>query len=107
VPTITYRHPDGRHDTVDVVPGTSVMRAAVVNGVDGIVGECGGQLICATCHVYVDGAHLDRLPELGDEEDEMLDETEAPRDEERSRLGCQLKMGRGLDEIVVDVPKAQ
>ena len=107
MPTITYHHVDGSVDEIDVVAGTSVMRGAVSQGVAGIVGECGGQAICATCHVYVRPEYLSALPPLSDDEEEMLEETAAPRDPERSRLGCQLKTGPRLESIVVDVPEDQ
>jgi 2Fe-2S ferredoxin len=103
---ITFNHADGAVDALDVEPGTSLMRAAVTNGVAGIVGECGGQAMCATCHVYVREEYLDALPEIGDDEDEMLDCTVAERTD-RSRLGCQVKVGDGLEEIEVDVPASQ
>jgi 2Fe-2S ferredoxin len=107
MPSITYCHPDGTEDTIEVVPGTTVMRGAVTNGIGGIVGECGGQAMCATCHVYVRDEYLSELPPMSDDEEEMLDETASPRDEDRSRLGCQLKMGSRMDTIVVDVPESQ
>lgn len=107
MPEITYHHENGSTDVIDAVAGTSVMRAAVTNGVDGIVGECGGQAICATCHVYVRPEFLGSLPPMNDEEDEMLDVTSSPRDDVRSRLSCQLKMGPSLDTIVVDIPPTQ
>jgi 3-phenylpropionate/trans-cinnamate dioxygenase ferredoxin reductase subunit len=34
--------------------GWSLMQAATANGVEGILGECGGSCACATCHCYVD-----------------------------------------------------
>ncbi len=37
MPSITYVHPDGAREVLDVPVGTSVMRAAILNGVDGIV----------------------------------------------------------------------
>lgn len=107
MPTVTYHHADGATDVLSPPTGSSVMRAAVQAGVRGIVGECGGQAMCATCHVYVRPEWLDRLPEIGDEEDEMLECTATPRDPERSRLGCQLVLGADLDEIEVDVPDSQ
>lgn len=103
---IFYHQPDGSTDAVDVNPGTSVMRAALSNGVAGIVGECGGQAMCATCHVHVHSAYLDQLPEMSEDEDEMLDVAATPRTE-RTRLGCQLKLGPGMPEIAVDVPESQ
>ena len=103
--TITYHQQDGETRTVEVADGTSVMRAALENDIPGIVGECGGQAMCATCHVYVrDGAGLHPIT---DEEEEMLECTVAPRDPARSRLGCQLKAGVDFTTLAVDLPITQ
>jgi 2Fe-2S ferredoxin len=104
---VSFHQPDGRQQDVEVAEGITVMRAGVGAGVPGIVGECGGQAMCATCHVYVHDEFLDRLPEMSDDEDEMLDEAAAPRDPERSRLGCQLHLEGELVTLEVDVPDAQ
>jgi ferredoxin, 2Fe-2S len=106
MPTIRYLQPDGRTAAVECPPGISVMKAAVVNNVPGIVAECGGSLMCATCHVYVDPADAGRLEPLGEEEDDMLDCTAAPR-LETSRLSCQLTVTAELDGLTVRVPPAQ
>jgi 2Fe-2S ferredoxin len=106
MPAITFTQPSGATDTVDVEVGTSLMRAAVTNGVEGIVGECGGQAMCATCHVYVRPEFADALPAIGDDEEEMLDCTTAERTE-LSRLGCQIRASAETDGIVVDVPADQ
>ena len=107
MPKVTFHHASADADVLDVDAGTSLMRAAVHHGVRGIVGECGGQAMCATCHVYVREPYLDALPEISEDEDEMLDCTVAPRDDLRSRLGCQLVVGGVRDEIQVDVPSNQ
>lgn len=104
MPKITYHHAGGGSDTVEVPEGTSVMRGALINGVDGIIGECGGQEMCATCHVYVRG-NVD-LPGASDYEDEMLDCTADER-LDNSRLGCQIVAGRDFSEIEVDLPVNQ
>lgn len=101
--SITYMHSDGTSETVEVTEGTTVMRAALANDVDGIVGECGGQAMCATCHVYVQG---DSLPPIGEEEEEMLECTASPRRPE-SRLGCQLKAGIDFEALTVALPEQQ
>lgn len=103
---IHFHHPRGSVDVLEVEPGTSIMRAAVTNGVDGIIGECGGQAMCATCHVYVREEYLEALPKIGSDEDEMLDCTAEDRTN-RSRLGCQVKLTADMDEIQVDLPESQ
>lgn len=107
MPQISFFRSDGSATVIDVEPGTSIMRAAITNDVAGIVGECGGQAMCATCHVYVRDEFLDRLPEMSDDEDEMLDVTACERDAVHSRLGCQVKLGGALDRIIVDLPDRQ
>ena len=106
MPTITYHQSDGAARTLTVEEGTSVMRAAVTAGVPGIVGECGGQAMCATCHVYVRHGHDAALPPIGEDEDEMLDCTVTARTD-RSRLGCQVTLGAELENLEVDVPAEQ
>ncbi|MBY4214128.1 (2Fe-2S)-binding protein [Rhodococcus fascians] len=111
MPKVIFHHANSTTDIVDVDAGSNVMRAAVQNGVPGIVGECGGQAMCATCHVYVREPYLDALADIGEDEEEMLDCVAAPRDELRSRLGCQITFDSvaagGLEEIEVDVPEQQ
>ena len=104
--TITFIQPSGQAAVVSAKPGTSLMRAAVTNGVEGIVGECGGQAMCATCHVYVRPEFAAALPDITEDEEEMLDCTTADRTD-RSRLGCQIRAGAELDGIIVDVPAGQ
>ena len=103
--SVRYVQPDGSENELDVEPPMSVMRAAVTNGVPGIVGECGGQAMCATCHVYVEPEFADALPPMSDDEDEMLDSAASPRTES-SRLSCQLK-DLAIDRLVVDIPPRQ
>ena len=49
---VTWKLPDGSKITADVSNGTNMMEAAVANNVPNVIGECGGSLACATCHVY-------------------------------------------------------
>ncbi|GAB2982533.1 2Fe-2S iron-sulfur cluster-binding protein [Amycolatopsis acidiphila] len=107
MPKVTYHRSAGDPDVLDVPAGTNLMRAAVTGGVRGTVGECGGQAMCATCYVYVREPYLGRLPEIGEDEEELLECTAAPRDDRRSRLGCRLTLGDGLEEIEVDLPASQ
>ena len=77
MPEISFRNVDGSVTPVEVSAGTSIMQAAISNGVDGIVAECGGNALCATCHVYVDPPMSDVLPSVSEDEDEMLESARA------------------------------
>jgi len=101
---ITYIGADGTTTVLDVAAGDSVMRGAVLNGVDGIVAQCGGGASCGTCHVYADAATAE-LPEMHPVEDELLYGTACPR-RDSSRLSCQLPVDQ-LDGLVVHLPERQ
>ena len=103
---ITFIHPDGRSERVDTGEAESVMLAAISHGVEGILAECGGNAMCATCHVYVEDGWLDRLPAMGDAEDALLDGAAADR-APNSRLSCQLKLSPALDGLVLRLPDRQ
>lgn len=105
MPKITYRTHGGQTYEVEVPAGTSVMEAAVRNGVPGIDGDCGGAAACATCHVYVPDEWLSRLEPQSDMEANMLEFAEGVR--ANSRLGCQIKLGARLDGLAVELPESQ
>ncbi|KRR20649.1 ferredoxin [Bradyrhizobium lablabi] len=106
MPSITFVHPDGRAQRVEASNGESAMQAATRQDVSGILAECGGNAMCATCHVYVDENWLARLPAIGDDEDALLDGAAAER-QANSRLSCQIKLGAELDGLVLRLPERQ
>ncbi|MDY0812973.1 2Fe-2S iron-sulfur cluster-binding protein [Kitasatospora purpeofusca] len=106
MPKITYVAVDAAERTIDVPAGTSVMRGAVFNDIDGIVAQCGGNLQCATCHVYVDESTLDKPEPIRPDENDMLDFTACPR-RPNSRLSCQLTVTEALDGLIVHLPERQ
>lgn len=101
---VFYTQPDGTVVAVEGSAGDSVMATAVRNGVTGVVGQCGGSLSCATCHVYLDERNAGEFAPVSDDEDEMLDCTASDR-EDSSRLSCQLVLGDG--DVHVTVPPEQ
>lgn len=103
--SVQYTDDDGTQRTIEATPGDSVMETAVRNGVPGIVGECGGSLSCATCHVFVDEADLDGLAPMSEMEDEMLWGAAVDR-QDNSRLSCQLKLVDG-QVLHVTTPETQ
>ncbi len=108
MPTVNYIDPAGIQHEVEVPLGQSLMEGAVRDGIVGMLGECGGNLSCVTCHVYIDDAWFDRVgPALeGSLEEELLDNVSAER-LPSSRLSCQIHIGAELDGVVVRVPPRQ
>jgi 2Fe-2S ferredoxin len=105
VAKVKYQHGDGTSEVHDVQPGTSLMRAAVFNSVAGIIGECGGQMMCATCHVYL-LSDSDGFEPISADESDILELAAAPVDD-RSRLSCQLTVTEEVDAVEVLIPDAQ
>ena len=103
---ITYVEACGTATTLNVPDGWSLMQAATANGIDGILGECGGSCACATCHGYVDATRLVELPPPSRSEAAMLSSVAAER-RPNSRLCCQIKSGPTLDGLVVTMPAMQ
>lgn len=88
----------GKEHELDAIEGWRVMEIIRDHGLP-IKAECGGACACATCHVYVDEEWQDKLVEMGDEEEEMLDD--AFDVEDNSRLSCQLIMSEELNGLKV------
>lgn len=100
---VTWTLRDSSTKTANVASGTNMMEAAVANHITGVVGECGGNLSCATCHVVVEADWAAKTGEVGDFEDAMLDATEAERTN-TSRLSCQIIADESLDGLKLIVP---
>jgi 2Fe-2S ferredoxin len=103
---ITYIEASGQSATVDLAEGWSLMQGATANGIDGILGECGGSCACATCHCYVDEAWLDKLTPASEGELAMLENVASPR-RPNSRLACQIKATAALEGLLVRLPETQ
>lgn len=106
MPHVIYEPLDGPPIEIEAALGATARDVALAHGVDGIVGECGGQLMCASCHVYVDEAFLDLLPPRSEDEEEMLESTASPR-LANSRLSCQIKLTEELDGLILRLPAEQ
>ena len=103
--TVKFIDHSGEPTTVTTESGSSLMLAATSNGVAGISADCGGACACATCHVYIDEAWNDSLPEPSSGEADMLAFVEEQRP--TSRLACQVTLNESLDGIVVHTPENQ
>src|SRR3954470_5645230 len=103
MPSITFIHPDGRRQEIEADDGSSVMQAATAEGLEEILAECGGNCMCATCHVYVIGDPTGALPPPTPDEDALLDGTAAAR-RPTTRWSSHLPATQGL---VLDLPARQ
>jgi ferredoxin, 2Fe-2S len=106
MPILKITTPGGDVRTINAAVGTPVLKAVISAMVPGILGECGGHLSCATCHVYVDRAWIDKLPARTAEEEDMLEAT-SEEPSECSRLSCQIIVTDDLDGLSVTAPATQ
>ncbi|WP_303764211.1 2Fe-2S iron-sulfur cluster-binding protein [Sphingobium yanoikuyae] len=104
--TVLFVEASGAEHRIDVPTGENLMRAALNEGLEGMLGECGGGLACATCHCYVEEDWADRLPAPAQTELDMLECTASER-RPSSRLSCQIIASDALDGLVVHLPAAQ
>ena len=98
---ITYIEHSGKEHVVDVANGLTVMEVIRDNGFDELLALCGGCCSCATCHVHVDPAFADKLPEMSEDEDDLLDSSDHRND--TSRLSCQLPVTDALEGMRVTI----
>ncbi|TXT41095.1 MAG: ferredoxin 2Fe-2S [Comamonadaceae bacterium] len=103
---ITFVEASGQSTTVNLADGWNLMQGAIANGIDGILGECGGSCACATCHCYVDESWLDNLPPASENELGMLENVAAER-RPNSRLACQIKATAALEGLIIQLPETQ
>ena len=92
--------PDETRRDVDGRPGNSLMKTLREAGLP-IRAECGGAMACATCHVKVDDAWIDKTGRAGDEESDLLDMSDYRSG--TSRLACQIRLNDGLDGLEVEL----
>ena len=101
MPKLTVVNRAGEESTIDVDDGLTVMEAIRDNGFDELLALCGGCCSCATCHVHVDAAHMAKLPEMSEDEDDLLESSD--HRVETSRLGCQIPFNSELDGLKVTI----
>ncbi|MEL6661991.1 MAG: 2Fe-2S iron-sulfur cluster-binding protein [Pseudomonadota bacterium] len=102
---IIYKDHSGTAREIDAKVGETVMETAIKNSVPGIDADCGGACACATCHVYVDPAFMDKVGQPEDMEQSMLDFAENVT--ETSRLSCQIQVREELEGLTVTTPESQ
>lgn len=95
---ITFITVDGERIDVEASNGANVMELAKERDL-AMLGACGGSLACATCHIIVADDWYDKLPEPGEDEEDLLDTAHGLTP--TSRLACQITVNDSLDGLVV------
>ncbi len=105
MPKITYVTPTAEEYTLDVPVGMTLMHGALLNNVPGLLAECGGAMICATCHCYIDPSWINHIDIPSQAERDKLTKVNSPRP--NSRLSCQITITEQLDGLRVQLPDSQ
>lgn len=104
--SVHFAAASGATTTIEAKVGLTLMKAATKAGIDGIAADCGGQMNCATCHVYINEPFAALLPGPGSGELAMLTYTAVPR-QASSRLSCQITLTGQLEGLIVSLPASQ
>lgn len=102
---IRFIEADGALREVESSGEATLMELAKAKGVDGIVAECGGSMVCGTCHVHVAPEWFDRLPAPTSMETDILEFVLHP--DPCARLACQIRLSAELDGLEIKIPPAQ
>ncbi|MCB1336232.1 MAG: 2Fe-2S iron-sulfur cluster binding domain-containing protein [Maritimibacter sp.] len=99
---VTFIEQDGTRREIEAREGEPLMYAAKEAGIDGIIAECGGAAMCATCHSYLIEAPNGPLPEPEPAEADTI-EFNAHEPRENSRLPCQIIVTPAVEGAVFQV----
>jgi 2Fe-2S ferredoxin len=102
---IIFETPEGARTELDVKPEGSLMEAAREHCIAGILADCGGSMVCGTCHVVIDPEWQSKLPPQSEMEREMLEYV--PEPQPNTRLTCQIPVTEELDGLVMRIPTTQ
>ncbi|WVR08814.1 hypothetical protein IAU60_005872 [Kwoniella sp. DSM 27419] len=95
--TLRFKTYEGEERVVQGAIGESLLSVGKRHDLPSLEGVCGGNLECATCHLYMSTSPDPPVEEASDEEYDMLGYALGYKDGE-SRLGCQVKVTQALGE---------
>ena len=101
MPQITVINQEGEQSSVEAAEGRTLMEVIRDSGFDELLALCGGCCSCATCHVHIDPEFKDKLPEMSEDENDLLDSSE--HRDENSRLSCQIPISAALEGCKVTI----
>ena len=91
---------NGNEQQIEGIDGWQLMEAIRDEGVE-IKAECGGACACATCHVYIDEKWINKLKNMDDDEESMLDQAFDVKN--NSRLSCQIDLSKEFDGLEIEI----
>lgn len=103
MPDITITTRRGAVLALSVGNGRTLMEVLREHGE--VEAACGGQCVCATCHVHVDPAWMDVIGAPAGIEVDLLDSS--MERQANSRLSCQITLSAELDGLAVTVAPAE
>lgn len=100
---IRFISADGSQEAlVESKPGDRLLDVAQAHGMP-LEGTCEGAMACSTCHVYLVGGDVEKLPLPAEEEEDMLDFAAGAN--RQSRLACQIKLTADIASLDVKIPR--
>ena len=104
MPRISVSNREGEVREIDAKVNKTLMEALRDAGFE-IEAICGGCCSCATCHVFIDPAFVDRMPAMNEDEDLILSGSEHRRPD-LSRLSCQIRLSDQMEGLHLTIAPA-
>ena len=101
MPQITVVNQAGEESQIDAAEGLTLMEVIRDGGFDELLALCGGCCSCATCHVHIDPEFADKLPDMTEDENDLLDSSD--NRDANSRLSCQIPVTAALAGLKVTI----
>lgn len=101
MPQIIVVNQSGEESNVEASEGRTLMEVIRDSGFDELLALCGGCCSCATCHVHIDPAYMDKLPAMSEDENDLLDSSDHRN--EYSRLSCQVPVTAVLEGAKITI----
>ena len=100
MPKLIIADRSGKKSEIEYDSNFTLMEILRDNGYD-IEASCGGCCACATCHVYIDDKWTNKLKNMDDDEESMLDQAFDVKN--NSRLSCQIDLSEELDGLEIEI----
>lgn len=101
MPKLVVVNHAGEERAIEAPLGRTLMEVIRDNGFDELLALCGGCCSCATCHVHIDPAFVDKIPAMSADENDLLDSSDHRN--EFSRLSCQVPVTAALEGLKVTI----